>query len=295
MYLPALSHNWCETSASDIRALDPNHFKLVGKGSKKEPTRVHIGPIEIGGSEVVVMAGPCAIESRNQLLITAKTLKESGIRILRGGAFKPRTSPYDFQGLGEEGLKLLAEVKKEYGFFVITEALSPSLVELVSQYADILQIGSRSMQNFPLLKEAGKSKKPVLLKRGMMATLEELFLAAEYILAEGNPNVILCERGIRTFEKYTRNTLDLSAIPITKALTHLPIIVDPSHATGYRELVPYAAKAAVAAGADGLLLEVHPSPLEALSDAPQSLYLSDFQKLVNELELIAKAIGRSLR
>jgi 3-deoxy-7-phosphoheptulonate synthase len=226
------------------------------------------------------MAGPCSVESREQLLTTARAVERAGATILRGGAYKPRTSPYDFQGLGIEGLKLLAEARALTGLKIITEVLSEENVSLVAEHADILQIGSRNMQNFALLKKLGRCGRPVLLKRGMSSTIKEFLLSAEYILSEGNPNVILCERGIRTFETYTRNTLDISAVPLLNELTHLPVVIDPSHATGKRSLVKSMAKAAVAAGADGLLVEVHPRPEEALSDGPQSLSLEEFEELM---------------
>jgi len=248
----------------------------------------------VGGKAIAIMAGPCAVESRDQLFTTARLVKESGAGILRGGAFKPRSSPYQFQGMGEEGLKLLREISIETGLAVVTEVMDTRQVEIVSSYADILQIGSRNMQNFPLLKEVGMGRKPVLLKRGMMATIEEFLLAAEYILNQGNSNVILCERGIRTFETSTRNTLDLSAVPMLKHLTHLPVIVDPSHGTGLRWMVPSMAKAAIAAGADGLLMEVHYNPEEALCDGQQSLNPDELNELMKGLRKIADAIGREI-
>lgn len=240
------------------------------------------------------MAGPCAVESRQQLLEIAWAVKEAGASILRGGAFKPRTSPYSFQGLGEEGLKMLSEVREETGLAIITEVMGPEQVNLVSRYTDILQIGARSMQNYNLLHAVGESGVPVLLKRGMMATLEELLMSAEYILSHGNYRVMLCERGIRTFEKYTRNTLDINAVPVLKNLTHLPVIVDPSHSTGRWELVQAASRAAVAAGADGLLVEVHTNPQDALSDGAQSLRPRVFSELVQQVRKIAEAVGRTL-
>ncbi len=259
-----------------------------------EGTVVNVGGVPIGGKEIVVMAGPCAVESLEQLSVTARIVRDHGGAVLRGGAFKPRTSPYSFQGLGEEGLKLLGQVKGETGLPVVSEVMDTREVENVAKYADILQIGSRNMQNFPLLKEAGDSRVPVLLKRGMMATIEEYLFAAEYILSRGNPSVILCERGIRTFESSTRFTLDLNAIPILKHETHLPVIVDPSHGTGHRWLVPSMARAALAAGADGLLMEVHYCPEDALCDGTQALYPEDFGKLMEELRKIAAAVGRSI-
>jgi len=268
--------------------------KLVNRDVKPEGTTVSMGKFSIGGSGIVIMAGPCAVESRDQLFTTARMVNESGARILRGGAFKPRSSPYMFQGLGEEGLKLLKEISLETGQPVVTEVMDTRQIEVVSEYADILQIGSRNMQNYPLLKEAGHTKKPVLLKRGMMATIEEFLLAAEYILSQGNDQVILCERGIRTFETSTRNTLDISAVPMLKQLSHLPVIVDPSHGTGLRWMVPSMAKAAVAAGADGLIMEVHYNPGTALCDGQQSLSPDEFTCLMTDLRKIAEAVGREI-
>ena len=266
----------------------------VNKQRRPEPTIVQVKGIEIGGPEVVIIAGPCAVESLEQLTRTAVSVKMSGAKILRGGAFKPRSSPYNFQGLGEEGLKLLRETSKETGLPVVTEVLDTRHVELVSKYADMLQVGSRNMHNYPLLKEVGMQKKPVLLKRGMMATIEEFLYAAEYILNQGNNQVVLCERGIRTFETSTRNTLDLSAVPMLKSMTHLPVIVDPSHGTGLRWMVPPMAKAAIAAGADGLIMEVHFNPEEALCDGQQSLGLTDFENLMSDLRKVARAVDRNL-
>jgi 3-deoxy-7-phosphoheptulonate synthase len=271
----------------------PNKSK-VSRVTNPVSTIVSINGVEFGGSEVVVIAGPCAVESREQLFETARAVKAGGARMLRGGAFKPRTSPYDFQGMGEEGLKLLAEISSEIGLPVVSEVMDTRQVELVAGYADMLQIGSRNLQNFPLLKEAGMCRKPVLLKRGMMATIKEFLLAAEYILSEGNEQVVLCERGIRTFENSTRNTLDLSAVPMLKHLTHLPVIVDPSHGTGIRWMVPALSKAAVAVGADGLIIEVHYKPEDALCDGQQSLSLDEFNKLVPGLKRIAKAVDREI-
>ena len=273
---------------------DPLPFKLVSREAKPDGTVLNIQGIQIGGSEVVVMAGPCAVESREQLLATAKAVKASGARILRGGAFKPRKSPYSFQGLEEEGLKLLACIRQETGIPIITEVMDTRLIDLVCAHADILQIGSRNMHNSALLKEVGLSRKPVLLKRGMSATIEEFLLAAEYILKQGNHQVILCERGIRTFETSTRFTLDLSAVPIIKRLSHLPVIVDPSHGTGHWWMVPPLAKAAIAVGADGLLVEVHCNPQEALSDGPQSLLPDKFDLMMKDLVKVARAVGREI-
>lgn len=267
-------------------------YKLASRTFRLSSTVVDVDGIPIGGKNIVVMAGPCAVESREQLFDCAKAVKRSGAKILRGGAFKPRTSPYSFQGLKKEGLRLLFEVKNLTGLKIVTEVMDIHSVELVAKYADMLQIGARNMQNFPLLKEVGKLKMPVLLKRGIAATIEEWLNAAEYILSEGNENVVLCERGIRTFETYTRNTLDLSAVPVIKRLSHLPIIVDPSHGTGKSFLVNPMSKAAIAAGADGLIIEVHPDPKNALSDGAQSLKPEEFDKLTNDIKYVADAVGR---
>jgi len=240
------------------------------------------------------MAGPCSVESREQLMETAWAVKEAGAHMLRGGAFKPRTSPYSFQGLGEEGLRILADARRETGLYVVTEVMSPEQVPLVSRYANVLQVGTRNMQNYSLLHAVGESGMPVLLKRGMMSTIEELLMSAEYILSHGNHNVMLCERGIRTFETYTRNTCDINAVPLLKELTHLPVIVDPSHATGKTSLVRAVSKAAVAAGADGLLIEVHPEPESALSDGDQSLTPEEFKTVMDEIRRIAEATDRSI-
>lgn len=265
---------------------------IVNRSSKNNNNVIKVGGIEIGGNEVIFIGGPCAVENREQIINTAKKVAKAGGNILRGGAFKPRTSPYSFQGLGEEGLLYLKEAREVTGLPFVTEVMDTRQIDLVTRYADIIQIGSRSMHNFPLLKEAGKSKKPVLLKRGLMATIDEFLLAAEYIMSEGNEQVILCERGIRTFEPATRNTLDLSAIPVLKKQTHLPVIVDPSHGTGHSYLVPAMTKAAIAAGADGVMIEVHNKPLNALSDGQQSLYPEEFNALVKECKNIAEAVGR---
>jgi 3-deoxy-7-phosphoheptulonate synthase len=269
-------------------------FKLASREFHPDDTIVRVGNVTIGGGEVVVMAGPCSVESREQLLSTARAVKAAGANILRGGAFKPRTSPYKFRGLGEEGLKLLAEARAETGLPVITEVLSVRDVELVARYADVLQIGARNMQNFVLLDEVGKVSKPVLLKRGMSGTIEEWLLAADYILQQGNSQVLLCERGIRTFETYTRNTLDLSAIPLVQKLSHLPVISDPSHGTGKWYLVAPMALASVAAGADGLIIEVHPQPDKALSDGAQSLTFENFAALMQKVRPVAAAVGRRM-
>jgi 3-deoxy-7-phosphoheptulonate synthase len=273
-----------------IRILKP--YKLASREFKDFDTTIKVKDIIIGGKEVIVMAGPCVVENEQQIFEIAHQVKALGAKILRGGAFKPRSSPYSFQGLGEEGLKLLAQAGKETGLAVVTEVMSVNQIDLIAEYTDIFQVGARNMQNFVLLTELGKTKKPILLKRGMSATIEELLLSAEYILSEGNYEVILCERGIRTFENYTRNTLDLSAIPAIKRLSHLPVIVDPSHATGRWRLVSSMAKAAVAAGADGLLIEVHPDPKSSLSDGAQSLKIDAFAQLMKELRPIIQAVGR---
>jgi 3-deoxy-7-phosphoheptulonate synthase len=259
-------------------------FKLVSKEVKKQKSAIKIGNVTIGDGGFVVMAGPCSVEGRDQLMTTAESVAKSGAHLLRGGAYKPRTSPYDFQGMAEDGLKLLAEARANTGLAVITEVLDTGDVELVAEYADVLQVGTRNMQNFALLKKLGEINKPVMLKRGLSATIKEFLLSAEYIVTHGNPNVILCERGIRTFETATRNTLDLAAVPLLNELTHLPVVVDPSHATGKRSLVRPLSKASVAVGADGLMAEVHPKPEEAWSDGPQSLRLEEFAQLMLDLE-----------
>jgi 3-deoxy-7-phosphoheptulonate synthase len=269
-------------------------FKLASRDFRPEDTVIRVNGVSIGGETFVVMAGPCAVESREQLLQTAHAIKAAGATILRGGAFKPRTSPYSFQGLGFEGLQILASAREETGLPVVTEVMSPETVPLVASYADILQIGARNMQNYALLQAVGNAHKPVLLKRGMMSTIKELLMSAEYILSQGNNRVMLCERGIRTFETYTRNTLDINAIPLLKKLTHLPVIVDPSHGAGLWELVPAVSRASMAAGADGLLIEVHCHPERALSDGPQSLKPERFGDLMAQLGSIAAAVGRKL-
>jgi 3-deoxy-7-phosphoheptulonate synthase len=270
-------------------------FKLASRDFHPADTVIALNSVRIGGQAVVVMAGPCAVESRAQLLETAWAVRAAGAHILRGGAFKPRTSPYSFQGLGLEGLELLAEARAETSLLVVTEVMAPDEVQLVARYADILQIGARNMQNYRLLEAVGQTQRPVLLKRGLTSTLEELLMAAEYILSQDNERVMLCERGIRTFETYTRNTLDLAAVPLLKQLSHLPVIVDPSHGTGKWELVGPMARAAVAAGADGLLIEVHPRPEEALSDGSQSLKPERFAVLMDELRMVAEAVGRRIQ
>jgi len=268
-------------------------YKQVSREWKAESTIVSLpGGLTTGGEDVVVMAGPCSVESEQQILAAAEAVREAGATVLRAGAFKPRSSPYSFQGLGVEGLHLLRLAKAETGLLIVTEAMDPEGADQVAEVADIIQIGARNMQNYSLLKRAGKLQKPVLLKRGLSATIQELLLSAEYILAEGNPNVILCERGVRGFDPATRNIFDLSAIPVVHGLSHLPIIADPSHGTGHREMVIPMARAAVAAGADGLLVEVHPNPDRALSDGAQSLYPEQFARLMKETRIIAEAIGR---
>ncbi|WP_449240761.1 3-deoxy-7-phosphoheptulonate synthase [Desulfoscipio gibsoniae] len=269
-------------------------YKMASRAYIDEPTVVNVGGLAIGGDTIHVMAGPCAVESREQLLQSAQIVKEAGATLLRGGAFKPRTSPYSFQGLEERGLEMLAEARERTGLCIVTEVMDPRTVELVAEYADILQIGTRNMQNFFLLREVARAGKPVLLKRGSSATIEEWLLAAEYILAEGNRDVILCERGIRTFDNYTRNTLDLTAVPVIKYLSHLPVIVDPSHAIGKWRFVEPMSRAAIAAGADGLLVEVHPNPAEALCDGPQSLNPANFRLLMRQLDGIARLMGRQV-
>jgi 3-deoxy-7-phosphoheptulonate synthase len=269
-------------------------YKLASRGFRPHGTVVKIKDVEIGGKAVVVMAGPCSVENRDQIERAADIAADGGARVIRGGAFKPRSSPYSFQGLGEEGLQMMRQAADRRGLLVISEVMDSSQIPLLSAYADILQVGARNMQNFNLLRELGRIRKPILLKRGQSATIEELLLSAEYILSGGNYEVILCERGIRTFETYTRNTFDVSAIPVVKKLSHLPIVADPSHGTGRRDLVPPMARAAVAAGADGLLLEVHHDPDHALSDGAQSLYPGQYTVLMDQLRLIAAAVARSI-
>lgn len=270
-------------------------YKQVSREWREEDTLVRLpnGTV-VGGRELVVIAGPCAVEGERQIVEAALQLREMGATVLRGGAFKPRTSPYSFQGLGEEGLRYLARAREESGLAVVTEALDPDGADLVAEYADIIQIGARNMQNYPLLRRAGRTGKPVLLKRGMSATIEEFLLAAEYLLAEGNEDVILCERGVRSFDNHTRNLLDLAAIPVVQSLSHLPIIADPSHGTGLRSKVIPMGRAAVAAGADGLMVEVHADPPRALSDGAQSLYPEQFAEMMTQIDVIARAIGREI-
>jgi len=269
-------------------------FKLASRAFKREDTVIDFGSVKVGGNGVVVMAGPCSVESRDQIFTVARHVKENGAAFLRGGAFKPRTSPYSFQGLGEEGLRYLRDAADKYHLLVVTEVMDASQIPIVEKYADVLQVGARNMQNFAFLKELGKTRKPVLLKRGMAATVEEWLMSAEYILSGGNREVMLCERGIRTFETATRNTMDISAIPVVHKRSHLPVLADPSHGTGIRDKVIPMARAAVAAGADGIMVEVHHDPDHALSDGAQSLYPKQFAQLMKEIRLIAEAIGRTL-
>jgi 3-deoxy-7-phosphoheptulonate synthase len=275
-----------------LRVTSP--YKLASREFHPQNTTITLGGAKIGNGKIGIIAGPCSVEERNQLIETAHAVKEAGAIALRGGAFKPRSSPYSFQGMGEKGLQILAEARQQTGLPVVTEVMEPALVPMVSQYADVLQIGARNMQNYALLNAAGDSQTPVLLKRGLSATMEELLLAAEYILARGNARVMICERGIRTFETYTRNTLDINAIPVLKAKSHLPVIVDPSHGTGKADYVAAISKAAIAAGADGLIIEVHLDPSKALSDGAQSLRPDRFAQLVTDLRRVAEAVDRSL-
>lgn len=270
-------------------------YKLASRAFRPEGSIVQLGPgVAVGGKQVVVMAGPCSVESAEQIETIASHLSKLGVRVLRGGAFKPRSSPYSFQGLGQQGLELMRRAADQYKMLVISEVMDQTQIPMVLEYVDVVQVGARNMQNYNLLKELGKISKPVLLKRGISATIEELLLSAEYIMSGGNYNVVLCERGIRTFESYTRNTLDVSAIPVIQKLSHLPIVADPSHGTGRRDKVPPMARAAVAAGADGLLLEVHHDPEHALSDGAQSLYPNQFEKLMKELRMIVPAVERTI-
>jgi 3-deoxy-7-phosphoheptulonate synthase len=275
-----------------LRITEP--YKLASRTFKQDNTVVAVGDVRIGGDEVIVMAGPCSAESEEQVEATTAAVKRAGAKVLRGGGFKPRSSPYSFQGLGEAGLRMLRSAADRHGLKLVTEVMEIGQIEMIERYGDILQVGARNMQNYSLLRELGKSRKPVLLKRGISATIEEWLLSAEYVLAGGNMDVMLCERGIRTFESYTRNTLDISAIPVVQKLSHLPIIVDPSHGTGRRDKVAPMARAAVAGGADGLLIEVHCDPDHARSDGAQSLFPEQFERLMAELRIIAPAIGRSI-
>ena len=267
-------------------------FKLVSREVQPHKTSFKVGDVTIGGNDITIISGPCSVESREQFRTAALAVKASGARIVRGGAFKPRTSPYSFQGLGEEGLKIMAEISEEIGLPTISEVMEPEMVPMVSEYIDILQIGARNMQNYPLLNAIGHSHRPAMLKRGLSATIEEMLLAAEYILAGGNHNVILCERGIRTFETWTRNTLDISAVPVLQKVTHLPVFIDPSHGTGYADYVAPVSRAAVAVGADGLMIEMHPTPERALSDGEQSLTPEALSALIPELRRVAQAVNR---
>ena len=275
-----------------LRITEP--YKLASRTFKPERSTISFDGFRIGGDEVIVMAGPCSVENEEQIAASAAAVKKAGAKVLRGGAFKPRSSPYSFQGLGEEGLRMMRAAADAEGLKVVSEVMDVSQIELVARYSDILQVGARNMQNYTLLRELGKSRTPVLLKRGIAATIEEWLLSAEYVLSGGNTDVILCERGIRTFESYTRNTLDISAIPVIQKLSHLPIIADPSHGTGLRDKVTPMARAAVAAGADGLIIEVHPDPDNALSDGAQSIFPPQFDRLMAELRIIAPAIGRNI-
>ena len=276
--------------AEALRVSQP--FKLVSREVKEEDTVIDVDGVQVGGRAITIMAGPCSVESRDQILETARAVKTAGASILRGGAWKPRTSPYEFQGLREEGLKLLALAREETGLKIVTEVMSTDTVPVVAEYADILQVGARNMQNYPLLERLGQIRKPIMLKRALSGTIREWLMAAEYIVAKGNPNVMLCERGIRTFETATRNTLDINAIPVLKSLTHLPVIVDPSHGIGIRKHVAAIARAGIAAGADGIMVEVHPRPEKALSDGHQSLAFPEFDALMREVRVIALAIER---
>ncbi len=278
-----------------IRAIPVTQpFKLVSREVKHEDTVIEVAGRRIGGDTLTVIAGPCAVESREQTLEIARRVKKAGAHFLRGGAFKPRTSPYSFQGLGREGLEILSEAREETGLPIITEALDTDTVDLVAEHADVIQIGARNMQNFSLLRRVGRTRRPVMLKRGMSATIDELLMSAEYIAAEGNYQIFLCERGVRTFSNHTRNTLDLSAVPAVKSLSHLPIIVDPSHGTGRRDKVAPLARAGAAVGADGLMIEVHDKPEKALSDGPQALYPDQFDELMRELSSIARLVGKTI-
>ncbi len=291
---PIQSHNFEMLPGVEqvVRILQP--FKLASRDFHPTNTVIDVRGVEIGGPRLAVIAGPCSVESRTQLLETAHAVKEAGADLLRGGAFKPRTSPYSFQGMGEDGLELLAEAREETGLPIITEVMSPEAVPLIAKYTDVLQIGARNMQNFPLLTAAGKTRVPVFLKRSMMGTIQETLMAAEYVLSGGNRQVMICERGIRTFETATRNTLDINAIALLKQWTHLPIFGDPSHGTGRWEIIAPVAKACLAAGADGLMIEVHPHPAEAMSDGAQSLKPEKFAALVRELKVLAPALGRTM-
>lgn len=291
--MPALDEMRAMPGVADVHHI-PSPFKLASRTFRNETTVVRVGDVEIGGKSIVLMAGPCTIESEEQLVRTGAAVRAAGARIMRGGAFKPRTSPYSFQGLGEEGLKLMRRVADSHGLLVISEVMDKSQIALMDRYVDIFQVGARNMQNYPLLRELGKVERPVLVKRGLAATVDEWLMSAEYVMSGGNDRVLVCERGIRAYETYTRNTLDLNAVAVAKSLSHLPVIVDPSHAAGVRDKVPPLARAAVAAGADGLLVEVHFDPERAICDGPQSLFPDQFAELSAQIRLIAEAVGRSL-
>jgi len=291
--LPPLDELRAMPGVADVNRI-PSPFKLASRAFRKDTTVVKIGDVEIGGNAVVLMAGPCTIESEEQLVRTGAAVRAAGARIMRGGAFKPRTSPYSFQGLGEEGLKLMRRVADAHGLLVISEVMDKSQISLMDRYVDIFQVGARNMQNYPLLRELGNVERPVLVKRGLAATVDEWLMSAEYVMSGGNDRVLVCERGIRAYETYTRNTLDLNAVAVAKAISHLPVIVDPSHAAGIRDKVPPLARAAIAAGADGLLVEVHYDPERAICDGPQSLFPDQFAELSAQIRVIAEAVGRTL-
>ena len=291
--LPPLDELRAMPGVADVNRI-PSPFKLASRAFRKDTTVVKVGDVEIGGNAVVLMAGPCTIESEEQLVRTGAAVRAAGARIMRGGAFKPRTSPYSFQGLGEEGLKLMRRVADAHGLLVISEVMDKSQISLMDRYVDIFQVGARNMQNYPLLRELGNVERPVLVKRGLAATVDEWLMSAEYVMSGGNDRVLVCERGIRAYEPYTRNTLDLNAVAVAKAISHLPVIVDPSHAAGIRDKVPPLARAAIAAGADGLLVEVHYDPERAICDGPQSLFPDQFAELSAQIRVIAEAVGRTL-
>ena len=291
--MPPLDDMRSMPGVAEVRRI-PSPFKLASRVFRKETTVVRVGGVEIGGPALVLMAGPCTIESEEQLVRTGAAVRAAGARIMRGGAFKPRTSPYSFQGLGEEGLKLMRRVADMHGLLVISEIMDKSQISLMDKYVDIYQVGARNMQNYPLLRELGSVERPVLVKRGLAATVDEWLMSAEYVMSGGNDRVLVCERGVRAYETYTRNTLDLNAVAVAKAISHLPVIVDPSHAAGIRDKVPPLARAAIAAGADGLLVEVHYDPEKAICDGPQSLFPEQFRELTGQIRVIAEAVGRTL-
>jgi 3-deoxy-7-phosphoheptulonate synthase len=291
--MPPLDDMRAMAGVDEVRRI-PSPFKLASRAFRKDTTVVRVGDVEIGGKSIVLMAGPCTIESEEQLVKTGAAVRAAGARIMRGGAFKPRTSPYSFQGLGEEGLKLMRRVADMHGLLVISEVMDKSQIALMDKYVDIFQVGARNMQNYPLLRELGNVERPVLVKRGLAATVDEWLMSAEYVMSGGNDRVLVCERGIRAYETYTRNTLDLNAVAVAKSLSHLPVIVDPSHAAGIRDKVPPLARAAIAAGADGLLVEVHFDPERAICDGPQSLFPAEFAALTTQIRVIAEAVGRTL-